>query len=384
MSNIKQEEVIKDLRTEAHQVKECAVQYFVRSMIFVTGFLAAIVAIAPHSKYAPLASVLALPMLYANLKILLHKYGTANRNLGYQLHLEQSQHYRELYTSTYSWKQYYGNIGWEEAMRAWRIVQATVFEAICDKKYNKYKPTVKNICYPWFDVKKLIERNKEKNIASYYASSFLKNMLFVVHILMYVSLLPLIYILYNSKNNITFLLVVSLLLFLALLYIKRAVIFTNGRRYQLESGILSISSCAIVWHAVILAHFRALDIRKGLVSEERTRENGYAYNVSLQAIRLAENISDIHKWIEGEWLRKEGREICKKSDDIHKSISSKGLSEEKIELLDKTDRGIGAYIKCGSKLNKGDEVNYEGKKGEIVYMTQAYDNDKCKVGIKFL
>jgi hypothetical protein len=61
----------------------------------------------------------------------IHKYATSNRLLGYELHLQCTAHYLSPDES----HELFENVGWEEAMRAWRVVQPTLWHTI-------YQPVV--------------------------------------------------------------------------------------------------------------------------------------------------------------------------------------------------------------------------------------------------
>ncbi len=77
------------LRSEAAEVKDCFTRYSFAAMTFASASLAA--TIAAHGKfdwaeYVPLAT---LPLLMAVCRIGIHKYTTANRHYGYELHLSR-------------------------------------------------------------------------------------------------------------------------------------------------------------------------------------------------------------------------------------------------------------------------------------------------------
>ena len=62
------------------------------------------------------------------------------------------------------------------------------------------------------------------------------------------------------------------------------------RRRILEDELLSIHSCAIVWQAVVLAHYLALD--KGGASYLH-----YTERLAEQAVNIADNVFTIHDWL---------------------------------------------------------------------------------------
>jgi hypothetical protein len=379
MNSNNDQEIINELRKEAYQVKECAIQYFVRCTIFVTAFLGVILAFHKDNEYVLLCSILALLVLSASNKILLHKYGTANRNLGYELHLERSKHYKELYNSKLAWDDGFKNIGWEEAMRAWRIVQATVFEAICKKRYNKYKVDINQVEYPWFDIKKLIDAQEE---VSYYAGSFLRKTSRILLYLMFISLFPLaLFIQENTGDSID--ISIGILAFVVgIAFIAHTWIYGHYRLKQLESGILSISSCSVTWHAVILAHFRALEMRKSYTPQKRTKKNGYAYNISVQAKRLAKEIIHIHDWIEGKWFRTSPRNTFPNP----RLVESTEPTIIEFSVYDHSSDGMGLICKTKPELNEGDTLNFRENdmpSGKVAHITRLKDSEYL-IGVRNL
>ena len=63
----------------------------------------------------------------------------------------------------------------------------------------------------------------------------------------------------------------------------------RAHRIILESELLSIHSCAVVWLAVVVAHYRALGKSQGFVN--------YAQNLVREANSLVEHIYNIHEWV---------------------------------------------------------------------------------------
>jgi hypothetical protein len=67
----------------------------------------------------------------------------------------------------------------------------------------------------------------------------------------------------------------------------------EGQRYLIESKFLSIHSCAVLWQAVIVAHYRAM----GELDEVGWR--GYTRGLALEAERLREQAFNIDEYIGG-------------------------------------------------------------------------------------
>jgi len=105
-----------------------------------------------------------------------HRYQTVNRNLGFELHLSRLKDYARI--GTVEWAEKMTEVGWEEVMCAWRIVQPTLFNALYDAK-----PTVlpirrrsKRAISKWHDTRSLVVAG-----TSYYPGSYLRNVHFILH-----------------------------------------------------------------------------------------------------------------------------------------------------------------------------------------------------------
>ena len=118
--------IIKQLRDEAYAVRDCFTRYSFSALSVAVLGLGVIAKFALTEPYLGVLSVLPVLLLLAVASMGTHKYATSNRLLGYELHLHRTRHY----IGTRKWQPHMQAIGWEEAMRAWRIVQATLFEHI--------------------------------------------------------------------------------------------------------------------------------------------------------------------------------------------------------------------------------------------------------------
>ena len=119
------------LRAEAYHVRDCFTRYSLQ-ILAVTG--AILVAIARFQEFVPVVGFMALfpiVLLFHVLIMGVHKYGTSNRLLGYELHLERTAHYSKRDRCHELFK----TVGWEEAMRAWRIIQPSLWNRI-------YEPSI--------------------------------------------------------------------------------------------------------------------------------------------------------------------------------------------------------------------------------------------------
>ena len=300
--------LIEKLRLEALSVKDCAARYTQQTMMFSGAALFGIGATMQHSPYAALACI---PLLYVLRAISLtntHKTSTANRNFGYELHLEKSLNYSD---EPNGWQHHYRDIGWEEAMHAWRIFQASVYEELCEQYprapvyKQKYRPEIhKN---PWYIVKAEVVYG-----TTYYAGSAVKKYILLIRNFMYAALIPLLLFAFAlampSANNISEISLISAtndtntfrgsklelgLVVMAIMYafwfVIKARKHDDARLLQLEEGILSIPTCALMWKYVVISHFRAL----------QTNKKDYSRRVSIEASKFIRYMDSIEDWYKG-------------------------------------------------------------------------------------
>jgi len=291
-----EKELVRYLRDEAMKVKDCFSQYSFQSMAFSGAFFILITSLQREHPLVGVSSFLVVVLVLAVARIGTHKYATANRNYGFQLYLERIC--RLKHKSHDSRKDFLRNIGWEEAMRAWRIVQATTFNTLYNSgfwKINRLKKEYSNMQYKWFEPKALLV-----NGSSWHAGSYLGNMLVVLHSIAFLSLIPLVVTCiqeYETKNYKIFILLLIFTIFATYLILFR-ISKTRARRIILEEGLLCIHSCSIMWHAVIVAYCRAII---ALQCDDSCKVDSYkdlTKYLSIFAIDLNENIEKIHSWIE--------------------------------------------------------------------------------------
>lgn len=322
-----EQKLINELREEAWRVKDCFTQYSFNALAFASISLGLIVSFLEKNSAVALGSVPLFLLLSTVARIGTHKYSTANRNYGYQLHLERLARIQEpmeesgnktdsgsVDTNTYKRP---NSIGWEEAMRAWRVVQATAFEKLyhterlwwwsairLKREYRiKKSESGENVCrYNWFEPPTLVVEGTK-----WHSGGYIKNMLIVIHLVAFLTVVPLFYLTYTTYAKYQSLCTNNSLLFFCLTLILTLYVFcsllsriykVNARKKLLETGLLSIHSCSIMWHAVVTAHQRALDELKK--TDGFCPYKGLTEQLSVQAKLLSENITGIHKWIEGE------------------------------------------------------------------------------------
>jgi hypothetical protein len=308
------------LRAEASEVKQCFTNFSFQAISLSLTVLAATFGLTdsfPNAVYAPLP---AIGLLMATCRLGVFKYATANRNLGYELHLARTTHIEAHPHISTRWRPEMRQIDWEEAVRAWRVVQPTLFRVIyltpqTDRlalrlirwklgslnffHYGLYRFTGKtrevidafkkgnstHNEYPWFLPTVLVKGTPEsysEDSAVYYAGSYLNGMLSTLVATQVLMLVPLgiaffeVHSLYDLALGVALLAAISS----RALRIKR-------RRIILEDELLSIHSCSIVWEVVVVCHYLAIE--KGL--------EHYTERLAFYATEVSKNAFSIHQWL---------------------------------------------------------------------------------------
>jgi len=291
-----EKEILKYIRDEALRVKDCFSQYSFQSMAFSGAFFILITTFQPQHPFVGISSLLVVILVLAVARIGTHKYGTANRNYGYQLYLERISRLKN--TAHQNRKDLIRKVGWEEAMRAWRIVQATSFNNLYHAGFwniNYIKKDHANMEYRWFEPKTLLQKE-----ASWHAGSYLGNMTVILHTIAFLALIPLIitcFQIYEKQYYITLGILVFLTIVTSAIIIFR-ILKTRARRKILEEGLLCIHSCSIMWHAVIVAYCRAMIALECDKDGNIDTYRNLSRYLSIFAIDLNKNIGNIHEWIE--------------------------------------------------------------------------------------
>ncbi len=280
--------LIDTLRQEAKDVKDCYTKFSFQAIAFSSTILGITARFQPDHPLIALASFASIIILITVARIGIYKYGSANRMYGYELHLFRTRNLPDSIGN--GWKSQMREIGWEEAMRAWRIVQVSVF----GKLYRTRKLFPKRLkkeyrdldeAYKWFDLEDLVEPEAE-----YHPGSYLGTINSILFSLALLSVIPILFMAIQLGGiNIFALDLWDFLPALALIIVLQFWARERARRKILESELLSIHSCAIVWQAVIVAHFRAL--------KNSSRFQYYTKNLVIQANDLLDNVFDIHAWV---------------------------------------------------------------------------------------
>jgi hypothetical protein len=324
MAETETEDVIQAIRAEATSVKQCFTSYSFQALALastILGISFGAMSNYPNAVYAPLP---AIALLMAVGRMGIFKYATANRNHGYELHLARSKRlsYPWANSARPRWHPDMRHLAWEEAVRAWRVVQPTLFRCIyrtpeggaigewLETHYlgwvNSFRPGLYQLApsarvmleafesgdsssssYPWFLPGRLAaaaSKGTEPKVI-YYAGSYLRTVLSLLAFVQYVLLLPLGLAMLSRPS-----IAKSVVLCLGVTLVTLRSLRLTRRRELLEDELLSIHSCAIVWQAVVMAHFMAV---------ERTGDtyNHYTQRLGEQAQDIARHALRLHDWL---------------------------------------------------------------------------------------
>ena len=251
-----------------------------------------------------------------------HKYSTANRNYGYELHINRTLHY-ETYHGHKDMESRIRGIGWEEAMCAWRVVQPIIYETIYKVTHGLRRSLVPqpirehefsskaNHEYHWWNTCYLMNHPDDGSILKgedklpYHPGRFLRNTQVLIHglcIAVYcvwtVSYFCCLRSAWESIDTSTtvlwFFTVVYVTVWLLLAcWLGFSILKHRSRRLILENGLLSIQSCAVVWRLVSLAHLRAVD--EGF--EYKLDYRGYTRRLAVNACLIRDNLFNLHEGI---------------------------------------------------------------------------------------
>lgn len=354
---------ISELTAEARELKDCFARYSFQGVGLSAAVLAIIARYQQEMPYVGLAAFPVIVMLIALARMGTHKYTSVNRITGYELHLQRTRSLKD--DPNAYWRSNMRDLGWEEAMRAWRIVQTTVYQCLYETnewKLEELKPELRKRLkeektQAWFLPQ---SSTNPAHGTSYYSGSYLRKSLEFIYTVIVLSFIPPIitvgqlFVKHNTQfwelavvltlsvtmtwfifkafqkqilpiNNRRWKWITRLLLFmlaglaLRVLYLRVGrsietlsvaatlvvvsiyfgfkVLKVENRRVVLEDELLSIHSCTVVWQAVVVAHYRALE-------KAQCREEHYLGKLAEQAAslkkRLEENVNNIYQWIDGE------------------------------------------------------------------------------------
>ena len=307
---MKKDDLITHLRGEAHDVKDCFTKFSFQALAISTAAIGLIIRFQHDSNWVSLSALSVIILVMVVAKIGNHKYNTANRNLGFILYLERMESLKKEKPEVIIYPHNSDYVPWEEAMRAWRIVQATTFGKVYsvgrihpNKKILSCKKCIKNDdCKErnvfWFEPMSIAKLEN----AQYYAGSYLEAVQNILFFMAFISLIPFIISILNfySSKEIAFSISFAAILLANILIITWRISRIKARRKILEGGLLSIHSAGILWEAVIIAHKIALSatIENNKHKPKAHLYESYTSRLSKIAVELSKNICDIHIWIE--------------------------------------------------------------------------------------
>ncbi|MCX6907030.1 MAG: hypothetical protein NTY01_03190 [Verrucomicrobia bacterium] len=191
-------QLIKTLREEASEVKECFTKFSFQAMGIAVGVLGLLASQQQQHPWVALASILVVIFMVTVAHIGTHKYETSNRNHGYQLHLDRV---KQLARTTPSEKSSLvhasQSIQWEEAMRAWRVVQRAVFDCLHDRKWHRGHELKTQYEGPSCFTPSSLPAQVG---APYRAGSYLRDMSRMLNAVAYIALIPLLILALQLKQ----------------------------------------------------------------------------------------------------------------------------------------------------------------------------------------
>ncbi len=335
------EPLIGYLRQEAYAVRDCFTTYSVQTTIAVGGALIAIAKFQVEVPYVGLMSIFPILLVFHVAGMGIHKYGTSNRLLAYELHLQRTSHDIDIDPCHQMMK----IVGWEEAMRAWRVVEPNIWRTIywpigrIRRKFRRItiwpgnmEKIAKSSSKFWFDqIKSFDEHGVNYSAGGYLEtiSTIFASAILACLTLSYIAVSQLwFYLFYSLPEGMTGLLPPDYMVsvpermkgllpsdyrvFLSINIIVTASLFVvttlsiarwrniKSRITVLETGLSSIHSGGILWEAIILAHLRALQDRGffDITNDSGLSMHGYTRNIAKYAQEIADQCFDIHRWIE--------------------------------------------------------------------------------------
>ncbi len=338
-----EKELIEQLRKEAGETKDCFTNFSFQAIILSGVVLSILAGYQKENPIVGLASTFVIIIILTVSRIGIYKYGAANRYYGYELHLYRTRHLRD--SKGNGWRHEMRAIGWEEAMRAWRVVQATCFDAVHEEEVlppllnrgawkkafensvsllsalqsrifaTKEKdefwgeitltPYASNMHYKWFQNETLISKR-----TIIHTGTYLRTMLGILNLVSALALIPLyimsIQCMYRywiglSKWYLLFAVFSIMYSFFMTGIVYSRAIRSVSRREIMETGFLSIHSCAVMWQAVVVAHYRALErLAPNATDWQQDGISSYSHyteQLSYQAENLRANLNAIHHWV---------------------------------------------------------------------------------------
>lgn len=322
---------LQELRDEANAEKACFVRYSFQTFGLTAVWLGLLIRYQPEHFAIGFSGFFIAALCVAVGRLGIYKYASANRINGVELHVGRLNQLddSELLRHTLS-------IPWEVLMKAWRVVQPTIFEKIYHTNRNS-KYGFLSFFFPikegfieerhadkkesfWF----LPERIVAKAGALYFGGSYLRTMLSLHMVFaglgIVAALLGLVQYYFLGAPlpgqesaeqvvdpNVAVALPLACVWLAAAASVYLRFRFLWNRQIKLESELLSIHSCAVTWHAVCAAHLAALSDLGASPNMRVKSLDGYLGRLSHHAQLAAERVDKIHDWIDGVYRGLEAR-----------------------------------------------------------------------------
>ena len=353
-----------EIRKEAWELKDCCTRYSFQGVTVLTAAYALMGRVFLDSKSIGYAGFLLSMLALVLLNLITYKYGSSNRVYGYLLHLQRSSpesfagEYEHTSVSgrfsTTKWQPWMRFVGWEEAMRAWRVVQPTIYYSIYrdplddlrnkDRRDNKDQSILEDFAheiayflnsinltfsqppypvlrdkynklgeYRWFLPSVLVIYS-----AAYNSGNYLKRLCSVLFLMLGIGYLYFVAAATATWMSGSSMLSIKILAAILTVFIGLVLVYTCARLYKrtdrLESELESIHSCSIIWQAVVLAHYRALGCCVKYYGRSYYR---YTFMLSVQAEHLVSSgVENIHEWMDEQDATDIERLLLKKAEDI--------------------------------------------------------------------
>ncbi len=332
-------EQIDDLRKDARRLKQRITQLTFVGVAISAIMFGVVVGYFPEDPRASVAvaTVVILLLFVAQTNISLQE--RANCRIAYELYLLWTNELPD--DPPDGWQRYMRTIPWEDALRAWYIVYRVVlsqfyYPALRQTTYSRVKHWLSVFGLPRYsrlDEWKLhnnwLQSNEKIEAKSTYGSSYIRNMISILHLMAVGSTILLIIEAFRFSTNSPDSYLSSMIVQIALIVQIAFLTVLVGQRIRrdrfslrvLEEGFLSVPACAVFWQAVIVAHFRAVQATSVGLSD-------YKKMLLVEAQDLSRHLNQVSQWVMAQKTTRRGDEaimlrLIFKNDD---KISIKSLS----------------------------------------------------------
>ncbi len=160
------------IREEGNGTKSCFTDFSFKAFTISAAGLGLIAREIESNDYIALGTIGVIALLLLVIRIGNYKYASSNRNFAYELHMFRCRDYQSTYENKLE------AIGWEEAMFAWRVVQASIYETIYKKTlWTHYPFNLKSDCkYQWWNTRMVSYSKGGAAKYKYHAGTYLMHM----------------------------------------------------------------------------------------------------------------------------------------------------------------------------------------------------------------